>query len=127
GTGDLHETLTLPPGSSVTYTVTTTITAGGVTHRRFGVDPFLLVNTATAAVAAGTIDTDPSNNTGTGNAGVVPRFVPSVDQNTVNLYGIGTGSGGSGTVEVRSGDGMLVYSVNPLGADGSAGVRVAIA
>src|SRR5205814_258835 len=65
GTGDLAETLTLPPGASVTYTVSAMITPSVSSFPNS--DPIPLSNKATATIAAGTTDTDSSNNVGIDN------------------------------------------------------------
>lgn len=56
GTGNLSETLDLPAGSSVTYTVTATVASGATGT---------VVNTATVTAPTSVTETDTSNNTAT--------------------------------------------------------------
>ena len=64
GAGDIAETLTLPAGSSVTYTVTANITASATGS---------LANTATATPVAPNIDLDSSNNSATDTDMLTPQ------------------------------------------------------
>src|SRR5439155_15215682 len=66
GTGPISETLDLPPGSSVTYTVTVTLapTAAGQ-----------LVATAQVVVPPGASDSDPTNNTATDTDAILNRII----------------------------------------------------
>jgi hypothetical protein len=57
GTGDINDTLVLPPGSSVTYTVNATI---GCPPTNPTID-----NTATVTAPGGFTDTNPGNNSAT--------------------------------------------------------------
>ena len=117
GAGSIFDTLTLPPGASVTYTVTGTVspTATGT-----------LTNTAVATVVPGTTDTDLTNNSATDGTTILPPPPVKADQNEVSFYGVGTGTGGPGNAEVRFPNGTIAYTVNPLGADGVTGVRIAV-
>ena len=56
GSGDIHDTVTMPVGSTITYTVTGTLdpTATG-----------MLSNTATVSLPANDVDTNPANNSST--------------------------------------------------------------
>jgi len=56
GAGNINDTVSMPPGSTITYTVVADISAGAAGN---------LVNTATAAVPAGMTDTNPANNSAT--------------------------------------------------------------
>jgi uncharacterized repeat protein (TIGR01451 family) len=56
GTGNLNQTVTLPAGSSITYTVVGTVDSNATGT---------LTNSATATVAAGTTDTNANNNSST--------------------------------------------------------------
>ena len=56
GSGNLNETVTIPSGGSVTYTVVATISPAATGN---------LVNTATVAAPAGTTDVAPANNSAT--------------------------------------------------------------
>ena len=58
GSGDIADTLTLPVGASVTYTVVATISASATGH---------LANTASVTAPAGIIDSVPGNNSATDN------------------------------------------------------------
>ena len=63
GTGSINDTLTLPPGATVTYTLTATSASGaGGTVK----------NTVTATVPAGITDPNAANNTATANVDIVP-------------------------------------------------------
>jgi len=66
GSGAIHDTLVLPPGSSVTYWVTATVDpeAAGT-----------FINTATVTAPAGTIDVDLTNNSSSDSDTVEPYYV----------------------------------------------------
>src|SRR5206468_3773323 len=81
GTGNIGDTLTLPPGATVTYTVTATTSAGaGGT----------LTDTVTATVGAGTTDPNPSNNTATDSVSVVAISADVQVAITTNSGTVGT-------------------------------------
>src|SRR5205823_14025277 len=63
GSGNISDTLTLPPGASVTYTLTavTSTGAGGT-----------ITNTAGATVPPGVTDSNPSDNTASASVTIVP-------------------------------------------------------
>ena len=88
GSGDLAETLNMPTGSLVTYTVTATV-GTGITGP--------IVNTATVTAPAGVTETDTSNNTATDTDTLQPEAdltitktnnATSVTQNTPTTYTI---------------------------------------
>ena len=56
GAGNINDTLSMPAGSTVTYTVVANVSASATGN---------LVNTATATVPAGVTDTNPGNNSAT--------------------------------------------------------------
>ncbi len=56
GAGNINDTVSMPAGSTITYTVVADISAGATGN---------LVNTATATVPAGVTDTNPANNSAT--------------------------------------------------------------
>jgi uncharacterized repeat protein (TIGR01451 family) len=96
GTGDIADTVDLPPGATITYTVTGTVTAT--------VAPDLtaiLINTATATVAAGTTDTDTANNSATDTDTVVAA---SVDLFVIKTDGATTVTGGTVTYTIVVGN-----------------------
>src|SRR5262249_54316847 len=66
--GDVNETLTLPPGSSVTYTVTATVLATTTSG------PFTITNTATVTPPSGFNDSNSGNNSATD----VDQILPTV-------------------------------------------------
>jgi uncharacterized repeat protein (TIGR01451 family) len=87
GTGDIIDAVTLPPGSSVTYSATATVDLNAPAG------PF--DNTATLTVPAGFTDTNALNNSSTHTDTVVPTALPSVDlviQKTNNLSTVVPGS-----------------------------------
>jgi uncharacterized repeat protein (TIGR01451 family) len=63
GSGDIDDTVNLPPGSSITYVATATINPSATAD---------LVNTATVTSPAGVADPDSSNNTATTETTVAP-------------------------------------------------------
>ncbi len=67
GTGDINELVDLPVGSTVTFTVSTTVDSGA---------SGTLTNTATVDVPAGMIDTDDSNNSATDNDSLEVSLLP---------------------------------------------------
>ena len=69
--GNINETLNLPAGSSVTYTVTGTVAASAALGST-------VTNTATAGAPGGTTDTNPGNNSATDTDTVVPMVDLSV-------------------------------------------------
>ena len=56
GQGNIHDTVTLPRGSTITYTITANISLSATGN---------LVNTATVSPPSGVADSDPTNNTAT--------------------------------------------------------------
>ena len=110
GTGDLAQTLTLPSGASVVYTVTATLSplvTGPVT------------NSATITAPAGVTDGNPANDLGTANVVVVPQANVSIQVSPDPIVGtigqpttftvIVTNSGPSGA------DGVTIAGVVPAG------------
>lgn len=77
GTGDLNETLTLPPGATVVYTITATIDPAATGD---------LVNTVTTAVPTGTTDSNPANDTATD----TNTLTPQVDVGVTKTDGVTT-------------------------------------
>jgi uncharacterized repeat protein (TIGR01451 family) len=71
GSGNLNETLDLPAGSSVTYTVTGTVASGTTLGT-------MISNTATVSTPSGTTDNLPGNNAATDTDKVVPLVDLSV-------------------------------------------------
>src|SRR5262245_11250982 len=108
GHGDIRDTVNLPVGGKVTFT-------GEV----FGFPPTSanIVNTATATLAAGDVDPNPSNNSATDIASPSPGTF---------LYATGSDAGVPGHVNVYdAGSGLLLYSFHPFGSTFLGGVRVA--
>ncbi|MDB5307808.1 MAG: hypothetical protein JWO38_2010, partial [Gemmataceae bacterium] len=82
GSGSIGEALTLLPAAAVTYTITATIDPAAVGT---------LTNTATAAVAAGTTDPVPANNTATD----VDALAPIADVSVTNSDGVTSATPGT--------------------------------
>ncbi len=83
GTGNLNETLDLPPGSSITYLVNATVSESATTD---------ILNTVTVAAPEGTVETNPDNNS----ASDLDTLIPGVDlsitktNNTDRVFAGGT-------------------------------------
>ncbi len=111
GTGSINETVTLPPGASITYTVTATVT----TAARGG-----LTNTATVSAPSGATDTNTANNTASDRDTVLPKAVPAFLHQFVV-------AGANGLVSVFNSDGSLRAQAPPFGHIGYFGpVRLAV-
>jgi uncharacterized repeat protein (TIGR01451 family) len=72
GSGNINDTLSMPTGSSVTYTVNATIQSSATGT---------LSNTATVAAGGGVTDPTPGNNTATDSDNLVPSADVTVDKN----------------------------------------------
>ncbi len=75
GTGALATTATLPPGATVTYTLTADVAAGATGT---------VTNTATVAAPVGVVDIDPTDNTSTD----IDTLTPSVDLSITKTDGV---------------------------------------
>ncbi len=113
GAGSLAETLSLPAGASVTYTIVGTVGAGATGT---------LNVSATAAVPATITDANPSNNTDTVTESISP---PPTGLVGVSNYAAGQDVGGGG-VRFFEADGDELFAVTPF-AGFTGGVRVAVA
>ncbi len=100
GTGDLAQTLTLPSGASVVYTVTANLSplvTGPVT------------NSATVTAPAGVTDSNPANDLATANVTVTPQANISIEVSPSTIVGV-IGQPTTFTV--------IVTNSGPSGADG---------
>ncbi|MCI0702618.1 MAG: hypothetical protein L0241_16160 [Planctomycetia bacterium] len=95
GSGSINETLNLPVGASVTYTLSGTVTADATGT---------LDNTATITAAAGTTDSNPANNATTDSDMIFPAGP------VVRLFAVGAGPGANAHVKVFNDDGSLRFS-----------------
>jgi uncharacterized repeat protein (TIGR01451 family) len=114
GSGALGDTLTLPAGASVTYTVTGTVAvaAGGT-----------LTNTVTLTAPVGIADPNPANNTATDSDAVSLPQAPLVGAPN---FAAGPDAGGGPTVTYYNPDGSAKFSVAAFDAAFTGGVRVAV-
>ena len=78
GTGSINNTVTMPPGSTITYVVQTAVPAGATGT---------LSNTATVSTPAGATDTNPANNTATDTDTVVPAGNVLTDLQITDVVG----------------------------------------
>ena len=69
GTGNIADTVSLPVGASITYTVVATINLAARGS---------LVNTATVTAGPGTVDTNPANNSATDTDALTPAGIPGI-------------------------------------------------
>ena len=125
GSGSIHDTLTMPAGGTLTYTVTATV--GSVTTG------FVLSNTATVAVPAGVTDPTPANNTAVDTDNVIPGGLSSlsghvfIDTNNNGKFDpgetpvaavmvtlTGTTTGGTPVTESLTTDSLGVYDFTNL-------------
>lgn len=101
GTGDIADTITLPAGGTITYTVSGTLSPTA--------DPTqLLVNTATVAPPAGVTDVDGTDNSSTVSDGVTPVVALSITKD-------------DGVADARPGD-QLEYEIVVANAGPSAAI-----
>ena len=115
GSGTLGDTLTLPTGASVTYTVTGTVgVAAGET----------LTNTVSLTLPAGVTDPNPANNTATDSDAVT---VPPAVLVGVANFAAGPDAGTGPTVRYFNPDATEKFSVTAFDATFTGGVRVAVA
>ncbi|WP_346288678.1 IPTL-CTERM sorting domain-containing protein [Zoogloea sp.] len=90
GSGSIHDTVNLPAGGSVTYTVSATIGAGATGT---------LSNTATVSVSGGVTDPNPANNSATDTDTLSPR----ADLSITKTDGVTTAApGGSVTYTITA-------------------------
>ena len=82
GSGNISETVNLPAGASVSYTVTGTIAAGATGA---------LENTATVAPPSGVTDLIAANNTSTDNGLLTPQVILSVSKSSNPKPGLAPG------------------------------------
>ena len=85
GSGNISDTVNLPVGSIVTYTLTATLSAAATGT---------LSNTATVAVPAGTVDPNPANNSATDSDPIAPAVV-SADLAITKTNGVTAVTAGS--------------------------------
>jgi uncharacterized repeat protein (TIGR01451 family) len=100
GTGDLAQTLTLPSGASVVYTVTANLSP---------LVTGLVTNSATITAPAGVTDGNPANDLATANVTVTPQANISIEVSPSTIVGI-IGQPTTFTV--------IVTNSGPSGADG---------
>ena len=114
GAGNIADTLTLPVGSSVTYTVNATlsVSASGT-----------LSNSATVTLPGGVFDPNTTDNTATDTTAIIPLGGGSSGQ----PFAAGAGAGGAPLVSVYNPDGTPKSSVAAFGGGFAGGVRVATA
>src|SRR5204862_164813 len=101
GTGSLNETVNIPSGGSVTYTVTATTSSAATGN---------LVNTAAAAAPAGVTDPTPANNSATD----TDTSAPQADLSTTKSDGAATYTPGVGLTYL-----VLVSNAGPSDATGA--------
>jgi uncharacterized delta-60 repeat protein/uncharacterized repeat protein (TIGR01451 family) len=114
GAGNIGDALTLPAGSSVTYTVTATLSPSATGT---------LSNTATVAGPGGVLDPNAADNTATDTTAIIPLGGGSSGQ----PFAAGAGAGGAPVVNVYNPDGTSKSASPVFGGGFTGGVRVAAA
>lgn len=112
GTGAINDTVDVPVGGTITYTVTGNVapTAGGT-----------LTNTGTVTPAANAIDTDLTNNTAT----ATTPLTPAADLTVTKIDNVG-GSSITNTTGAATQGGTITYTIvfSNLGASAATGAKL---
>lgn len=106
GTGDIHVTVDLAAGGSVTFTITGTVSPQSNTT---------ITNTATAGSPTNAFDPTPNNNVASASISTAP----------LDLIAVGSGTGGGPEVKVYNADGTLRFNFLAFDPSYTGGVTVA--
>ena len=105
GSGNINDTVNLPAGGTVTYTVVANLNASALGS---------LVNTATVAVPAGVTDPDPANNSATDTDTITTTPTPTADLSITKSDGSATYTPGGAVTY-----GIVVRNAGPAGVNGA--------